>query len=292
MYRYTYYTASLTLDTPALVPFGISLCLSSLRAQRLVSDLDQHVFLQISHDVTKLSSMSFTSSISTHTVAMDTVVMVADRTETETVAPTWLDSPRAWGLCRDVLSAIPCFQFLPTSMVNHPSHWQLFLIRGPHVDLDWNAPGVVLADVPAPSPFQMFLFWLIFRPDLSATLWAEYFTVGLGSAGLPSPPCHDLAALVHASCSSRPMLFLLDPATEGGLHPLSSLLDLSLTHSKSANLSVVSLGVSETTPEVLMAMVREAALVGSWVLFENCHLASAKLLSHINHLCHLVRTGM
>ncbi|XP_056631499.1 dynein axonemal heavy chain 1-like [Diorhabda sublineata] len=174
-------------------------------------------------------------------------------------APNWLSS-RAWNEIL-ALDALPNFQnFVTTFSGNITSYRSIFESLEPH-------------RVPLPSPFdttldsfQKMIVLKSLRPDKVTNAMQDFLADKMGQQFI-EPQTSDLSAMYKESGPAIPLIFVLSTGTD----PAAELYKFAERMKMGKRMFSISLGQGQG-PRAEKIM-QSGVEVGSWVFFQNCHLA-------------------
>jgi dynein heavy chain len=118
----------------------------------------------------------------------------------------------------------------------------------------------------------------IFRPDFLLGSLKRFVIENIGPEFI-DPPAFSLANSFKNSVPHIPLIFILSP----GVDPLVHLYQFADENKMNGKINSISLG-QEQGP-VAVQMINEAIKNGSWVVLQNCHLATSFLYSSLEKVC-------
>ncbi|XP_067915582.1 dynein axonemal heavy chain 3-like [Heterodontus francisci] len=191
-------------------------------------------------------------------------------------APTWVKD-KSWGeIVR--LSTLPAFSELKNHFCSKLSEWKKIY--------DSSQPE----KMPLPDPwednlssFQSLLVLRCIRPDKMIPAIQHFITEKMDAAYI-EPPTFDLQHSYKGSSHFTPLVFVLS----SGADPMALLMRFAEEQGiGGANLQTISLGQGQGP--IAGKMIEKAAEEGTWVVLQNCHLASS-WLPELEHICEEVIT--
>eukprot|EP00062_Callorhinchus_milii_P022724 gi/632980863/ref/XP_007907272.1/ PREDICTED: dynein heavy chain 3, axonemal-like [Callorhinchus milii] len=179
-------------------------------------------------------------------------------------APSWLKD-KSWGeIVR--LSSLPAFCKLQNHFCSHLSEWKKIY--------DSSQPETI--SLPDPweqslSNFQHLLVLRCIRPDKVIPAVQQFITEKMDVAYI-EPPTFDLQHSFKHSGHSTPLIFVLS----AGADPMALLMRFAEERGMGGtNLQTISLGQGQGP--IAKKMIEKAAEDGTWVVLQNCHLATSWL---------------
>eukprot|EP00048_Salpingoeca_helianthica_P012917 m.190889 g.190889 ORF g.190889 m.190889 type:complete len:3952 (+) comp15437_c5_seq39:290-12145(+) len=174
-------------------------------------------------------------------------------------APEWL-SDRAWQEFLN-LSSLPKFSNFANDFKNHVANFKtIFDSTQPHRE-PLPEPWASTLD-----PFQKLLVIRCIRFDMMAPMLQDFVALNLGQRFI-EPQTTALSVAFADSSPSVPLIFVLSPGTD----PAADLYKFAEEMRFSKKLSAISLGQGQGPRAE--AMLKSAMERGTWVFFQNCHLA-------------------
>ncbi|XP_078090943.1 dynein axonemal heavy chain 3-like [Mustelus asterias] len=191
-------------------------------------------------------------------------------------APTWLKE-KSWGeIVR--LSALPAFSELKNHFCSKLFEWKRI----------YDASQPEKMPLPHPwadnlSTFQMLLVLRCIRPDKMIPAIQQFISEKMSAAYI-EPPTFDLQHSYKASSHFTPLVFVLS----AGADPMALLMKFAEEQGMGgASLQTISLGQGQGP--IAGKMIEKAAEEGTWVVLQNCHLASS-WLPELERICEEVIT--
>ncbi|EDQ91509.1 uncharacterized protein MONBRDRAFT_15298, partial [Monosiga brevicollis MX1] len=174
-------------------------------------------------------------------------------------AATWLND-RAWQELR-LLSTLPAFEGFAESFGEHAAAFRvIFDSAEPHKE-DFPEPWATRLDA-----FQKILVMRCLRFDKLAPMMQDYVANHLGQRFI-EPQTTNLSMVFPDSSNNTPLVFVLSPGTD----PAADLYKFAEEMKFNKKLASISLGQGQGPRAE--AMFHAACERGTWVFFQNCHLA-------------------
>ncbi|GFT81094.1 dynein heavy chain 3, axonemal, partial [Nephila pilipes] len=190
--------------------------------------------------------------------------------------PEWL-SDRAWS---EVVRAsnLPHLEGLKECVQKNVSGWkQVYDSLNPH-EIEYPTPFSTLDGL-----FKMTVLRCL-RPDKLIPAVQNFVLKNMGQFYI-EPPTFDLAGSYSDSNCCTPLIFVLSP----GADPMAALLkfgtDIGLTGNR-----IQSISLGQGQGPIAKAMIDKALQDGSWVVLQNCHLASS-WMNTLENICEEVITS-
>ena len=108
------------------------------------------------------------------------------------------------------------------------------------------------------------------RPDKVVSAMQNFVIEKLGQYFV-EPPTFDLAACFADSACFTPLIFILSP----GADPMASLLKLASEHGFSGEKAPQAISLGQGQGPIAEQMIDDALIQGTWVILQNCHLATS-----------------
>ncbi|KAA0158934.1 hypothetical protein FNF31_05104 [Cafeteria roenbergensis] len=176
-------------------------------------------------------------------------------------APEWL-TEKAWGeLCR--LESLSAFSGIRDHVAANASGWRaVYDAEAPHeTDLpgEWGSLGRL-------SRLQRLLVLRTIRPDKVVLAVQKFVGAQMGEQFLKPPP-FDLRGCHEDSNAGQPLIFVLSPGSD----PMPAL----LTFAEASKAVVQQISLGQGQGKFAEEMIERGRSDGSWVVLQNCHLASS-----------------
>ncbi|XP_063786085.1 dynein axonemal heavy chain 3-like [Pseudophryne corroboree] len=190
--------------------------------------------------------------------------------------PTWLKD-KSWGeIIR--LSTLTLFSGLDDHFCSNLTEWKNIYDSSHPNQMELPDPWEDLL-----TAFQKLLVIRCLRPDKVIPAVQQFVIEKMGPAFI-DPPTFDLQHSYMDSASSTPLIFVLS----SGADPLELLLQFAEEQEMGgANLQTISLGQGQGP--IARQMVEKGAESGTWVVLQNCHLATS-WFSELEQICEEVIT--
>ncbi|GIY22668.1 dynein heavy chain 3, axonemal [Caerostris extrusa] len=184
--------------------------------------------------------------------------------------PEWL-TDRAWS---EIVRAsnLPHLEGLMKNVKNNTSGWkEVYDSLNPH-EIDYPVPFASLEGL-----YKMTVLRCL-RPDKLIPAVQNFVSNSLGQYYI-EPPTFDLVGSYADSTCCTPLIFVLSP----GADPMAALLkfgtDKGMTGSK-----IQSISLGQGQGPIAKAMIDKALQEGSWVVLQNCHLATS-WMNTLENIC-------
>nr|CAI5854264.1 unnamed protein product [Callosobruchus analis] len=174
-------------------------------------------------------------------------------------APSWLSS-KSWSEIL-ALEHLSSFELFVRSFSDHVAHYkQIFESQEPH---RFPLPDVLEK---AMDDFQKIVVLKCLRPDKVINAMQDFLSEKLGKEFI-EPQSSDLSAMFKESGPTVPLIFVLSTGTD----PAAELYKFADRMKMSKRMFSISLGQGQGPRAE--KMISSGCEVGSWVFFQNCHLA-------------------